>query len=42
MQVLSESTIAANDALELLKNQLKEKWDDRQYTKSIVAIIDVM
>jgi hypothetical protein len=38
----SEATKTANVALALLKQQNEDKWNNCQYTKSIVAIIDVM
>jgi len=41
-KVLSVSTIAANDAIEKLRQQTTDKWNNRKYTKSIIAIIDAL
>lgn len=40
--ILSDSTIAANNAIENLRQQTTDKWNNRKYTESIIAIIDVM
>jgi len=38
----SDSTKAANAALDVLRKQSEDNWKNSQYTKSIIAIIDIM
>ena len=39
---MSDATIAANNAIDTLHKDIDEHWNSTGYTKSIVAIIDIM